>query len=293
MPKRIELDRFAAEAGRLAERVAADGDTIVIERNGVPVAVLASHSSVASLSSVVDMPRWESWLRELRESFPEAASRLSKLSEEAEPEEVSKPYLGFDPAHGLIGSEEGRAFLAGELQRLNVPVRDEGLLGEIYAGVLQLCEDKERVYEADLRVLAQELIAEAPQRLRLLAVTVTSSSGLPATAEVTLELGHGPAMRREHGDGPLDAAINAIERMTGLRAEVRNFSVVSATKGRDAMAEAVIELGLEGVTVLGAGASTDVIQAGVHAYVNALNFLLESRRSDLGGETAGADLESV
>ena len=37
-----------------------------------------------------------------------------------------------------------------------------------------------------------------PQRLRLLSVTVASSTGLPATAEVTLELGQGPAMRREH-----------------------------------------------------------------------------------------------
>lgn len=287
MPERIELDRFAAEAAALAERVAAEGETIVIERDGVPVAVLASHASVASLSSVVDMPRWESWLKELRESFPEAAARLAKVRDEPEPEELSKPYLGFDPGVGQVGSEEGRAFLAGELQRLNVPVRDEKLLGEIYAAVLQLCEDKERIYEADLRVLAQELIAEAPQRLRLLSVTVTSSSGLPATAEVTLELGHGPAMRREHGDGPLDAAINAIERMIGLRAEVRNFSVVAATKGRDAMAEAVIELAFEGSTVLGAGASTDVIQAGVHAYVNALNFLLEGRR-----EPAGTDVES-
>src|SRR5438093_1494306 len=84
----------------------------------------------------------------------------------------------------------------------------------------------------------QEPLAEAPQRLRLLSLTVSSSTGLPATAEVTLELGQGqgPAMRREHGDGPLDAAFNAIEKLTGLRAEVENFSVIAATKGRDAMA---------------------------------------------------------
>src|SRR5439155_15265828 len=137
---------------------------------------------------------------------------------------------------GTVGSESGREFLGSELRRLGVPVVDRELLGVIYAAVLELCEDKATVYAADLRVLAQEKIAEAPQRLKLLAVTVTSTTGLPATAEVTLELGHGPAMRREHGDGPLDAAIKAIEKLTGLTPSVENFSVVAATRGHDAIA---------------------------------------------------------
>src|SRR5207302_295985 len=119
---------------------------------------------------------------------------------------------------------------------------DEKLVNDIYTRVLGLCEDKDKIYEDDLRVLAQKAISEAPQRLRLLSVTVTSSTGLPATAEVTLELGQGPAMRREHGDGPLDAAFKAIQRLTQLEPKVENFSVVSATPGSDAMAEAVIEL---------------------------------------------------
>jgi len=135
-----------------------------------------------------------------------------------------------------LGSAAGRDFLGAELRRLGVPVVEEALLGTVYSTVIQLCEDKQHIYAEDLRVLAQETIAEAPQRLKLLAVTVTSSTGLPATAEVTLELGHGPAMRREHGDGPLDAAMRAIERLTNLKPEVENFSVVAATRGRDAIA---------------------------------------------------------
>jgi 2-isopropylmalate synthase len=148
----------------------------------------------------------------------------------------------------------------------------------VYAALLEMCEEKERIYPEDLRALAQEKLSEAPQRLRLLTLTVQSSSGLPATAEVTLELANGPAMRQEHGDGPLDAAFKAIERLTGLKPEVENFSVVSATRGRDATAEAMIQLNLEGEAAVGAGASTNAVEAGVHAYLNALNFLLEARR---------------
>ena len=194
-----------------------------------------------------------------------------------EPPEVDKTLLGFDLAAGIVGSEAGLEYLRSELARLGVPVTDERLLAEIYSRVLGLCEDKERVYEEDVRVIAQELISQAPQRLRLLSVTVTSATGLPATAEVTLELGHGPAMRREQGDGPLDAAFKAIQRLVSLEPQVENFSVVAATPGGDAMAEAVIVLALDGSRVIGAGASTNAIEAGVQAYVNALNFLLEER----------------
>jgi 2-isopropylmalate synthase len=95
---------------------------------------------------------------------------------------------------------------------------------------------------------------------------------------VTLELGRGPAMRREQGDGPLDAAIKAIERLTGLAPSVENFSVVAATRGHDAIAEAMIQLALDDDIVVGAGASTNAIEAGIHAYVNALNFLAEARQ---------------
>ncbi len=279
MAREVDRKEFAQTAGDLLQAVAADEETVVVVEGGQPLAVLASHRSVASMAGIVDLPRWEEWLREMRETFPQAAGPLAKVAARGSaPAAVDKAALGFDPSAGIVGSDGGREHLAAELRRLNVPVVDEALLGDIYAGVLQLCEDKETIYDEDLRVLAQEQIAEAPQRLRLLACTVTSTTGLPATAEVTLELGHGPAMRREQGDGPLDAAIKAIERLTGLTPSVENFSVVAATKGHDAMAEAVIQLIDGDVAVAGSGASTSVIEAGVHAYVNALNFLMEARQ---------------
>jgi antitoxin (DNA-binding transcriptional repressor) of toxin-antitoxin stability system len=275
VPRTVEVDEFATQASTLIAAVTDGEDSVVIVRDGAPVAVLAPAGHAQAV--LADLPRWEEWVHELRESFSEAGGRpVAAQVPLPDPPEVDKALLGFDPAVGSVGSDAGREFLAAELARLNVPVMDERLLGDVYTAVLRLCEDKERVYEADLRVAAQELIAEAPQRLRLLSVTVTSSTGLPATAEVTLELGQGPAMRREHGDGPLDAAFKAIQRLTQLEPVVENFSVVAATPGSDAMATAVIELLLGDRRAVGSGASTNAIEAGIHAYVNALNFLMET-----------------
>src|SRR5207302_6208364 len=235
------------------------GEPVVVVRDGVPLAIVAGPLTGGG-GLLGGLPRWEEWLHEMRESFSNGGLQQgSPRPSLPEPPALDKALLGFDPAAGLVGSEAGREYLAGELDRLGVPVREETLLAEVYSGVLALCEDKERLYEEDVRVLAQQLIAQAPQRLRLLAPTVTSSTGLPATAEVTMELEHGPAMRREHGDGPLDAAFKAISRLTALDPDVENFSVVAATPGRDAMAEAMIELVLDGRRVLGTGGSTNAI----------------------------------
>lgn len=278
VPRTVELDEFAGKADTLIDAVAAGDDSVVVVRSGEPIAVLSPLGGMQAQAVLTDLPRWEEWVREVRESIAWVTGRpVAPQVPLPDPPQLDKTMLGFDPGAGVVGSDAGREFLAGQLTRLNVPVRDEDLLSAIYAAVIQLCEDKEHVYEPDVRVLAQELIGEAPQRLRLLAATVTSSTGLPATAEVTLELGQGPAMRREHGDGPLDAAFKAIQRLTGLEPAVENFSVVAATPGGDAMAQAMIQLVLEGRRVVGSGASTNAIEAGIHAYVNALNFLVEAQ----------------
>jgi antitoxin (DNA-binding transcriptional repressor) of toxin-antitoxin stability system len=278
VPRTVELREFGGQADALIDAVAAGDESVIVVRDGAPIAVLSSVGALRAQAVLADLPRWEEWVHEVRESFSRASGgAVPPGIPLPEPPRLEKALLGFDPQTGVIGSDEGRAYLATQLTRLNVAVSDESLLSSIYASVLQLCEDKEVVYDTDLRVTAQEMIAEAPQRMRLLAVTITSSTGLPATAEVTLELGQGPAMRREHGDGPLDAAFKAIQRLAQLEPVVENFSVVAATPGSDAMAEAVIELALDERRAVGAGASTNAVEAGIHAYVNALNFLMEAR----------------
>ena len=280
MPRLVSTEDFARNAKHLLESVLESGDSVIIQDAEQQVAILATYDAVTAMASVLDLPRWEAWLDEMRESFPDAANRLEKLKARAtEQHEIEKALLGFAPQTGLVGSEAGREFLGSELKRLSVPITEPAIFDSVYAALLEMCEEKEHIYPEDLRMLAQEKISEAPQRLRLLTLTVQSSSGLPATAEVTLELSHGPAMRQEHGDGPLDAAFKAIERLTAVKPEVENFSVVSATKGRDATAEAMIQLNLDGDVAVGAGASTNAVEAGVHAYLNALNFLLEAKKA--------------
>src|SRR5438309_1439485 len=200
---RARTRRSAGTHPKLTRKAISEGgQPVVVMRDGIPLAVVAEPFAIGG-GQLGGLPRWEEWLHEMRQSFSNGGQSGPLRPALPEPPALDKALLGFDPRAGSVGSEAGREYLAGELARLGVPVRDENLLAVVYSALLAVCEDKERLYEEDVRVLAQQLIAQAPQRLRLLAVTITSSTGLPATAEVIMELGTGPAMCREHGDGPL------------------------------------------------------------------------------------------
>jgi len=78
-----------------------------------------------------------------------------------------------------------------------------------------------------------------------------------------------------YGDGPLDAACKAIDKITGAKVELVSYSLNATTKGKDAMGDALVRIAVEGGrTITGHGASTDIIEASAKAYVNGINKML-------------------
>ena len=73
------------------------------------------------------------------------------------------------------------------------------------------------------------------------------------------------------GDGPIDAAFLAIERIVGRHYELDDFQIQSITQGREAVGSALVKLREGGQLYSGNGISTDIIGASIRAYVNALN----------------------
>ena len=76
------------------------------------------------------------------------------------------------------------------------------------------------------------------------------------------------------GDGPMDAAFKAIEKIMGTSFHLEDYNVRSVGGGKDAQGEVVVKILRDGTAAMGRGLSTDVIEAGVRAYVNAANRML-------------------
>ena len=69
----------------------------------------------------------------------------------------------------------------------------------------------------------------------------------------------------------LDAAFLAIEQITGHHFELDSFQIQAVTEGRGAVGSSIVKLRYNGKPYSGKGISTDIIGAGINAYINALN----------------------
>jgi 2-isopropylmalate synthase len=76
------------------------------------------------------------------------------------------------------------------------------------------------------------------------------------------------------GDGPVDAVFNAIDRATGFKGKLENYSLKALTQGRDAQGEVTVTVAIGEDEANGRGVSTDVIEASAKAYLNGVNKLL-------------------
>ena len=73
------------------------------------------------------------------------------------------------------------------------------------------------------------------------------------------------------GNGPVDAAFQALEKVVGARYELDDFKIRSVTEGREAMGETVVMLRHEGKIFSGRGVSTDIVGSSILAYLDAAN----------------------
>jgi 2-isopropylmalate synthase len=77
------------------------------------------------------------------------------------------------------------------------------------------------------------------------------------------------------GDGPVDAALKAMDRITRTSGKLLDYQLRAVSEGKDALGEVTVKVDFgDGDLVTGKGASTDVIEASARAYLNAVNRFL-------------------
>ena len=119
-------------------------------------------------------------------------------------------------------------------------------------------------------IVATEAL-QVPPTYKLVSFVVNSGNVINPTANIILEKQGKRYTGLSSGDGPIDAALLALEQIIGCHYELDDFQIQAVTEGREAMGEALIKLRADGKLYSGRGISTDIIGATIRAYVNALN----------------------
>ena len=121
-----------------------------------------------------------------------------------------------------------------------------------------------------------------------------TSTEKPAHASVSLIGDDGEVHASDAtGDGPIAAAVQALERVTGVVITLKNFELHSASIGEDAQGEVTVTVEYGGNDYRGRGASVDIVEAGCRACLEVINRILRRRLRDADDTDSTAVMEGA
>jgi 2-isopropylmalate synthase len=192
--------------------------------------------------------------------------------------EIMRPeHVGLNATSLVMGKHSGRAALRSKLRELGHEMGDNQL-ADVFVRFKELADRKKEVYDDDLIALVQDTGTQAAHdRIQVRRLRVVCGTEGPQTADLTLAIDGAEHTVHATGDGPVDAAFNAVKALVPHQASLALYQVHAVTEGTDAQATVSVRLEEGGKIVTGQSADTDTVVASTKAYVNAINKLLVRR----------------
>ncbi|MCC7412209.1 MAG: 2-isopropylmalate synthase [Gammaproteobacteria bacterium] len=183
--------------------------------------------------------------------------------------------VGWNANRLVLGKHSGRNAFRTRLKDLGIEFEREEDLNLAFQRFKELADKKHEIFDEDLQALVTEAgVEEANERIKFVALRVTSETGETPEARVILSIDGSEQTGSAPGGGPVDAAFRAIEVLIESGCTLQLYSVNAITSGTDAQGEVTVRLESAGRIFNGHGADTDIVQASARAYVNALNKVL-------------------
>ncbi|CAA6605779.1 2-isopropylmalate synthase [Rhodospirillaceae bacterium LM-1] len=184
--------------------------------------------------------------------------------------------VGLNRSKLVLGKLSGSAAFKAKLKELGYEMGDNALK-EAFKRFKDLADRKREIFDEDIATLVDDEMLRASDAVRFVSLDLHCGSKAPPKAVLELELEGQLLSATASGDGPVDAAFNAIKSLFPHEAKLLLYQVSAVTEGTDAQAEVSVRLEEHGKSVNGQGADTDTIVASVKAYVNAINKLVVKR----------------
>jgi len=191
--------------------------------------------------------------------------------------------VGWGQSELPLTKHSGRAAMAARLKHLGYKLSEKEI-NSIFQKFKEIGDRKKFVYDDDLIALVEGHIAGVPEVWKLDYLTFMSGNHAIPTATVRLKKINGKKEENFEeagtGDGPVDAALKAIERITKIEGKLIEYNIRAVSQGRDAIGEVSVKVDFGDKQIIsGKGASTDIIEASARAYLNALNRFLNAPKN--------------
>jgi 2-isopropylmalate synthase len=177
----------------------------------------------------------------------------------------------------VLGKHSGRHALKQRYAELGYQLSDEELQ-RAYGLFCAIADQKKEIFDEDLEAILEAGVSATEEVYHLVNLQITSGTNLRPTATIELRQGDQTFIDSAAGDGPVDAAYKAIERITGVIGKLTEYSIKAVHSGHDAIGEVFVRVDFDGLLYNGRAASTDVIAGSVNAYLEALNRAQASKK---------------
>ncbi len=192
------------------------------------------------------------------------------LSEKTTYEIMTPESIGLAQNRMVLGKLSGRHAFEDRLKEMGYSLSSEEIQ-KAFDKFKSLADKKKVVLDRDIEALVEEKVSEVAEIFELDHFQINSGNKTIATATICLKRNNATITEAATGDGPVDAAFNAMERAVGFELELEDYSLKAVTEGRDALGEVTVRVLKDGKIFVGRGVSTDIIEASVKAYLNAIN----------------------
>lgn len=187
---------------------------------------------------------------------------------------MSPEAVGVPESLLVLGKHSGRHAFTRRIKDLGYTL-EAPIMESLFERFKILADKKKCVFDDDIIALVEEGISGVKETYFIDYVHVTSGVSVIPTATVRLKKTDKSKtetiQEASCGTGPVDAIYQAINKITGMKVDLVDYSLRAVSVGEDAQGEVNIKVKYKDSVYTGKGTSTDITEASAKAYVHAIN----------------------
>jgi 2-isopropylmalate synthase len=184
---------------------------------------------------------------------------------------MSPQSIGLKDNRMNLTSRSGSHMVKSRLEALGYHESEIDMVS-FYKKFIELADKKGSVYDDDLVSLME---SKGPDDMKdayiLDYLNVSSGCKTIPTATARISFGGKNFQEAACGDGAVDAATKAIDRIAGYKITIEDFNLSAVTEGREALGKVKMTARSDSGVFTGFGTSTDIVEASALAYMDIVN----------------------
>lgn len=189
--------------------------------------------------------------------------------------------VGISSNNIVLGKHSGRHAFEAHINEMGYTLIEEEL-NKCFEEFKSLCDKKKNISDADIEAIilhnTSADVETRPDEYTLDWFAVHTSNFTTATSTVCLIKNGKKYEDVCLGDGPIDAAFKAIDKIVKPVKHTFDFYTInSISEGKDTLGDVTVKLLAGDRSYVGRGLSTDIFEASILAYIKALNKMMRER----------------